>query len=161
MIFLHAVLDTKPGSIYDDSISQRYHFPSRYLKILERCIGSWIIYREPRADGGSMAYIATAKLRSISVDPDLPNHFYAYVTDFEEFDKLVPWRVAGVYWEEKLREIDTPKVGVYMRGRSVRELTTNDFTAIVSKGLKLHHGIESVSETASTYNEAPPSDEEH
>jgi putative restriction endonuclease len=154
---LHAVLDTKPGSIYDDSISQRYHFPSRYLKVLEKCIGEWVIYREPRADGGSMAYIAAAKLREISADPDIKNHFYAHVTDFEEFDALVPWRVGGVYWEKKLREIDTPSVGVYMRGRSVRELTDADFSAIVSKGLNLHLGAENevVSETRSIYFEEP------
>jgi len=150
---LHAVLDTKSGSIYDDSISQRYHFPSRYLKILEKCIGNWIVYREPRADGGSMAYIATAKLKKISTDPNKENHFYAHVTDFEEFDNPVPWRVDGIYWEEKLREMDTPKVGVYMRGRSVRELVNEDFSAIVSRGLSLQPNFKDqrIGEETSTY----------
>ncbi len=151
---MHAVLDTKPSSVYDDSISQRYHFPSRYLKILEKCVGDWIIYREPRADGGSMAYIATAKVSKISSDPDLPNHFYAHITNFEEFDTLVPWRVDGIYWEKKLREIDTPKVGVYMRGRSVRELNDVDFSSIVSKGLnlRLNSQKEEINEVRSNYD---------
>jgi len=134
---LHAVLDTKPSSVYDDSISQRYHFPSRYLKILEKCVGDWIIFREPRTDGGSMAYIAAAKVSKISSDPNLSNHFYAHITNFEEFDCPVPWRVNGIYWEKKLRETETKKVGVYMRGRSVRELNYEDFCSIVSKGLNL------------------------
>jgi putative restriction endonuclease len=70
---------------------------------------------------------------------------------------LVPWRVGGVYWEKKLREIDTPSVGVYMRGRSVRELPDDDFAAIVSKGLNLRLGAENegVGEAVSTYFEEP------
>ena len=128
---MHAVLDTKPGSKYDDVVSQRYHFPSRYLKILESCIGEWIVYREPRADGGSMAYIAAAKVDRIYKDPDERNHYYASISHYEEFDHKVEWQLHGRYWEKALRDLEPRKVGVYMRGRSVRELDVTDFTAIV------------------------------
>jgi len=53
---MHAVLDTKAGSIYNDEISSLYHFPNRYKKIVDECVGDWVIFREPRDDGGRMAY---------------------------------------------------------------------------------------------------------
>jgi len=154
---LHAVLDTKTGSGYDDLVSQRYHFPKRYLGIIERSLGDWVIYREPRAGGGSMAYIATARIDKIIEDRDLKNHYYALVTDFQEFDFKVPWTVDGIYWEDALRRIETPKVGVYMRGRSVRELSNDDFDAIVTKAF----GFDSIHQESKVVELTPPYLEPH
>ena len=139
---VHAVLDTKPGSIYNDEISSLYHFPNRYKKILEKCVDDWVIFREPRDDGGRMAYIAYGRVTGITQDTEKANHYYAHITQFEDFDNPVPWRLDGVYWEKALRDIETPKVGIYMRGRSVRELQDDDFVAIMQHG-------------ASTYFNAP------
>ena len=131
---MHAVLDTKPGSIYNDEISSLYHFPNRYKKILEKCVGDWVVFREPRDDGGRMAYIAYGRIVGITQDTEKSNHYYAHITQFEDFDNPVPWRLEGVYWEQALRDTETPKVGIYMRGRSVRELQVDDFEAIMSHG---------------------------
>jgi len=131
---MHAVLDTKPGSIYNDKVSSLYHFPSRYKKIIDKCIGDWVVFREPRDSGGRMAYIAHGRIKSVTKDAEKDNHYYAHITDYEDFDELVPWRLEGIYWEQALRDIDTPKVGIYMRGRSVRDLTNEDFSAIIYHG---------------------------
>lgn len=131
---MHAVLDTKPGSIYNDKTSSLYHFPSRYKKILENCIGDWVIFREPRDEGGRMAYIAYGRVERITDDKVKANHYYASIAGYEDFDELVPWRSEGRYWEKSLRSIEIPKVGIYMRGRSVRGLTDSDFAEIMQYG---------------------------
>jgi len=131
---MHAVLDTKPGSIYNDHISSLYHFPSRYKKVLDNCVGDWVVFREPRDEGGRMAYIAYGKVKNITRDTEKASHYYAHITSFEDFDKTVPWRLNGRYWEKPLRDIETPKVGIYMRGRSVRGLTDSDFAELMRHG---------------------------
>lgn len=131
------VFDTKANSIYKDEIERRYHFPLRYLDVASTAVGSWVLYREPRADGGRMAYFAAARVDRIESDPDLPNHFYAYVDKFTEFDRIVPWQSeAGTYREQWLRDLPQNQVGVQMRGRSVRVLEHQDFAVIVGAGLK-------------------------
>lgn len=133
---MKAIFDTKAKSAYDDEITQHYHFPSRYLNVAERCINDWIVYREPRAGGGSLAYFATAKVDRIIPDHETPNHFYALMTDYFHFDNPVPWTLDNRYWEEDLRAIDTAQVGVFMRGKSIRAISDFDFQQIVSAGLK-------------------------
>src|ERR1700744_2252055 len=125
---MKAVLDTKPNSAYDDEMSDRYHFPRRYLSIMERCIGDWVVLRRPRADGGNLAYFATAKIASIDPDPQGAGMSYARFSDFLFFDTPVPWRSENRYAEEALRNMPQQEIGVYLRGRSVRPLTDEDFT---------------------------------
>lgn len=133
----YAVFDTKADSIYKDDIEWRYHFPSRYLALAAQAVGSWIIYREPRANGGRMAYFAVAKLTHIERDPEQANHHYAYVDSFTEFDRAVSWQtVGGEYRERWLRELPQEEVGVQMRGKSIRVLEPQDFIAIVNGGLQ-------------------------
>ena len=81
-----------------------------------------------------MAYFAAGKVTGISVDPEQPSRYYAHIANFEEFDELVPWRLNGVYWENALRDKETQHVGVFMRGRSVREISREDFAAIMQHG---------------------------
>ncbi len=131
---MKAVFDTKDKSAYDDDITWRYHFPSRYLSVAEQCVGDWIVYREPRADGGSKAYFAAAKVKAVEPDPNKDKHFYAWLSDYFEFDEPVPWTVNKRYWEEELRNLETSQVGVFMRGRSVRALTDKDFDDIMLAG---------------------------
>jgi putative restriction endonuclease len=59
---MKAVFDTKAESGYDDDIVERYHFPNQYLPEIEKAIGDWIVYREPRRGGGSLGYFAVARL---------------------------------------------------------------------------------------------------
>jgi len=134
-LLLKAVLDTKVESAYDDDVASRYHFPSRYLSDLSAAVGDWVVFRQPRAAGGSLAYFATARIARIEPDPDTPGHHYAIVEDYLPFDRPTPWRQDGRYAEAALREIvNVPQVGIYLRGKSVRPLGEADFATIVEHG---------------------------
>lgn len=132
---MKAVFDTKPTSVYDDEVTRHYQFPKRYLGIAERCVGDRIVFRRPRADGGNLAYFACAIVSHL--EPDLANASmtFAHLRDFMQFDRPVPWTVAGRYWEEDLRIIPRQQVGTSLQGRSVRPLSEEDFADIVAAGL--------------------------
>ena len=132
---MKAVFDTKPTSAYDDEISQHYQFPRRYLATVQRSVDDWIVLRRPRADGGTLAYFATARV--LSVEPDLatPGMSYARLAECLPFDRPVPWTSDGRYAEEALRNIPQAQVGVFLRGRSVRPLSEDDFAELIAKGL--------------------------
>lgn len=133
---MKAVLDTKPESAYDDDIASRYHFPPRYLGLVTRCVGDWVVFRRPRAGGEGIAYFAVGRITGVSPDPATPGYHYAAIADFLMFDRPVPWRVDGRYAEAALREItNVPQVGLFLRGKSVRELEEADFAMIVDAGL--------------------------
>ncbi|MDG2521206.1 HNH endonuclease [Caulobacter segnis] len=133
---MKAILDTKPESAYDDEIAGRYHFPSRYLGVMSRCVGDWVVFRRPRAGGEGIAYFAVGRVAGITPDTTTPGHHYAVIADFLAFDRPVPWRVDGKYAEAALRKItNVPQVGLFLRGKSVRELEEADFVAIIETGL--------------------------
>ena len=134
---MKAVLDTKVESAYDDVVASRYHFPSRYLPILSAAVGDWVVFRQPRASGGTLAYFAVARVARIDPDPDRPSHYYAVVEDYLPFDRPTPWLLDGRYAEAALRDIvNVPQVGIYLRGKSVRPLDETDFAAIVEYGFE-------------------------
>src|ERR1700721_534680 len=123
-----SVFTTKSDPTYDDLPEFRYHFPKTYLRQAEATVGDWIVYYEPRRSsgelssrGGRQAYFATARVTAIRPDPNKRDHFYAFVSDFLEFDHAVPFREGGHYFESKLRRHDgeTSK-GAF--GRSVRSI---------------------------------------
>ncbi|MEN5084017.1 HNH endonuclease [Bosea sp. TWI1241] len=133
---MKAVLDTKPESAYDDEIASRYHFPPRYLGIMSDCVGDWVVFRRPRAAGEGIAYFATGRVTAIVPDHKNVGYNYAMIEDFLKFDKPVAWRADGRYAESALRAMaDISQVGLYLRGRSCRELQENDFALIASAGL--------------------------
>jgi putative restriction endonuclease len=132
---MKAVFDSRPTSIYDDEITSHYQFPKRYLGIVERCVGDRIVLRRPRADGGNLAYFACAIVSHLEPDPSAKGMAFAHLRDFMQFDRPVPWTFDERYWEEELRNIPAPQVGMYLRGRSVRALSEGDFAAIVAAGL--------------------------
>jgi putative restriction endonuclease len=87
---------------YDDLPEFRYHFPRTYLRQVEAAVGDWIVYYEsrrtsgaPSSRGGRQAYFGAARVTSIKPDPAIPDHFYAFVSDFLEFDRPVPFRHGG------------------------------------------------------------------
>ena len=133
---MKAVFDTKPSSIYDDNKTEYYQFPKRYLNVVRECENDWVVLRRPRADGGNLAYFAVAKIAKVEKDSDNPAMSYARYVDYLQFDDPVPWRIEGRYAEEALRNIPQAQVGVYMRGRSVRPLSDEDFNALVTFGLQ-------------------------
>lgn len=134
---MKGVFDTKVESGYDDDITRRYHFPSHYRAMADALVGSWIAYREPQRNAGRRAYVAVAKVTHIEDDTQRTGHAYAYVEDYLPFDCPVPLVVAGRYAEAPLRSIADPsRVGVYLRGKSIRALSEEDFSAIVRDGLQ-------------------------
>jgi len=135
---MKAVFDVKPRSGYDDDAAVRYHFPARsdYLAVARNAIGDWVLYREPRRNGGRQAYIATAKVVRVEPDPTNVKHYYAYVRDYLEFPTPVPFVANGLYAETPLRAIgQTNRVGQMLQGKSMRVILREDFDSIVLSGL--------------------------
>ncbi|MFC7537275.1 hypothetical protein ACFQPG_07830 [Sphingomonas sp. GCM10030256] len=89
---MKGVFEISGTSRYDDLITERYHFPRIYLRVAQRFIGDWILYRETGSYGGRKAYVAVARVERIDQDPSDPALFYARVTDFLELDHAVPYR---------------------------------------------------------------------
>jgi len=101
---MKAVFTTKVSPVYDDLPDERYHFPKSYLNQVEKTVGDWIIYYEPRrstgdvsSSGGRQAYFATAKVIRIYQDPSLQGHFYAELENFLQFVRPVPFRDGEYY----------------------------------------------------------------
>jgi putative restriction endonuclease len=135
-----AVLTTKIDPTYDDLPEQRYHFPQTYLRQVEAAVGDWIVYYEPRRSsaelssrGGRQSYFATARVTTIDPDPIRPDHFYARIADYLDFDRAVPFREGARYYESGLQRVDggTSK-GAF--GRAVRTIRDGEFDQIVRAG---------------------------
>lgn len=135
-----AVLTTKIEPSYDDLPEERYHFPRAYLRQVEAAVGDWIVYYEPRraseapsSRGGRQAYFATARVTRVAEDPTTPDHFYAYVSDYLEFDRPVPFREGAHYYESQLRRADgATNRGAF--GRAVRPIPDEEFELILRAG---------------------------
>jgi putative restriction endonuclease len=135
-----AVLVTKIGSIYDDLPEERYHFPRQYLGRMESCVGDWIIYYEPGRltvesgrRAGRRAYFATARVDHIEADPARPDHFYAFVQGYLEFDRAVPFKEGPHYYESKLSNLDgTTNAGTAQN--AVRRLPDHEYDFILQAG---------------------------
>jgi putative restriction endonuclease len=135
-----AVFTTKIEPTYDDLPEFRYHFPRTYLRQVEAAVGDWIVYYEPRrtssdpsSRGGRQAYFATARVASVQPDTTIADHFYAFVSDFLEFDRPVPFREGDYYYEASLRRTDGgTSRGAF--GRAVRLITNGEFDLILKSG---------------------------
>jgi putative restriction endonuclease len=135
-----AVFTTKVEPHYDDLPEDRYHFPRTYLKQVESTVGDWIVYYEPRrtsADirsrGGRQAYFATARVKRILPDTQHEDRFYAYVTDYLEFDRPVPFKDGEFYYEGGLRRLDgATSKGAF--GRAVRSIPDLEYDVILKAG---------------------------
>jgi len=134
-----AVLTTKVNPTYDDLPEAHYHFPDTYWAI-EGAVGDWIVYYEPRRisenrsrTGGRLAYFATARITSIERDRVKPGHFYAFVSDYLEFDRAVPFKESDHYYETGLqREDGKTNKGAF--GRSVRPISDREYDLILQAG---------------------------
>jgi Putative PD-(D/E)XK family member, (DUF4420) len=83
------------------------------------------------------AYVSVARVTHVvEGDRERRGHAYVYVTDYLAFDRFVPFVSAGWYAKAPLREIgDATRMGAYLQGRSIRELSDKDFGYIVWAGL--------------------------
>ncbi len=135
-----AVFTTKVEPAYDDLPEVRYHFPRTYLRQAEATIGDWIVYYEPRrpsADptsrGGRQVYFATARVTGIEPDLSLPDHFYAHIADYLEFQHPVPFHEGDFYFESRLKKPDgTTNKGAF--GRAVRQVPDREYDLILRAG---------------------------
>jgi len=142
-----AVLTTKVEPTYDDLPEERYHFPRAYLRQVEAAVGDWIVYYEPRraspdraSRGGRQAYFATARLDRIEPDPVKPDHFYAFVSYYLEFDRAVSFREGEVTYEGGLSKDDgSTNKGAF--GRAVRNLTDTEYDLILQAGYARMLGV--------------------
>jgi putative restriction endonuclease len=136
----NAVFTTKLEPKYDDLPELRYHFPARYLRQAEQAINDWIIYYEPRREGGvasratgSQCYFATARVIRVERDAALGDHYYAYVSDYLEFTNPVPFREGETFYESRLRKSD----GSTNKGRfgwSLRVIPQDEYRLICQIG---------------------------
>lgn len=135
-----AVFTTKVNPTYDDLPEERYHFPRTYLAQARAAVGDWIIYYEPRRStgelssrGGRQAYFAVARVSGVDSDPHRPDHYYAYISDYLEFDRPVPFREGQHYYESGLQRPDgqTSK-GAF--GRAVRPIPDEEYELILAAG---------------------------
>ncbi len=134
------VLTTKVDPTYDDLPEERYHFPQKYLRQVEKAIGDWVVYYEPRRStaelssrGGRQSYFATARLLRVEPDPNLEEHYYAFVTNYLEFDHPVPFKDGQHYFESSLqREDGQTNRGAF--GWAVRTLSDSEYDLIMQAG---------------------------
>lgn len=135
-----AVFTTKVDPTYDDLPEARYHFPRTYLRQVEAVRGDWMVYYEPRrgsgdlsSRGGRQSYFATARVDRIEPDPARTDHFYAFVSEFLEFDRPVPFKEGARYFEASL-ERDDGKTNKGAFGRAVRQLSDAEYDLILHAG---------------------------
>lgn len=139
-VMTKAVFTTKVDPTYDDLPEVHYHFPKMYLRVAEAAIGDWIVYYEPsrtsgdrRSRGGRLSYFATARVTSIERDSTRGDHFYAFVSDYLEFDRAVPFKRGDHYYESGLqREDGKTNKGAF--GRSVRPISDQEYDLILRSG---------------------------
>jgi putative restriction endonuclease len=107
---------------------------------MEACVGDWIIYYEPArltVDSarreGRRSYFATARVERIDADRRRPEHFYAFVKDYLEFDRAVPFKEGNHYYESKLGNPDgTTNTGTAQN--AVRRLSDHEYDLILQAG---------------------------
>lgn len=133
---MKGIFDARPGTVYDDEIQTRYHFPNRYLEEARRTVDDWIVYRAPRRGGGPIGYFASALVMS-DPDPADSTHSYARMSNFLEFDRVVPLARVGGFYERQLELVENTRlIGRTLQGKSVRTITELEFADIVRAGLR-------------------------
>lgn len=94
-------------SEWKDVTGERYHFPNRYLKLLEK--GTKVVYYKGKQTDKKFKsqrlssdphYFGVAEIGDIYEDGNsVKNDFYAEITKFKLFSKAVPIKVNGEYLE--------------------------------------------------------------
>ena len=128
-----AVFISKINSIYDDLPEERYHFPKQYLRRIEETVGDWIIYYEPRRNGGRMVYYATAQVKDVRQDPNQPDHYYAEIDNYLEFENPVPFKEGDTYYQTSLLNPDG-KLNPGRTQNAVQHITSGEYQVILQTG---------------------------
>lgn len=129
-VFIH-----RSDSIYDDSPSERYQFPSQYLSRAEPCVGDWIVYLEPRRVSNTRGYFAVAKVERIIPDPTTRGMYLALIApgSYCDFATPVPFSDADGVIERGLLN-ERGKISGRAQA-AVRGLSPTDFNRILTLGL--------------------------
>jgi putative restriction endonuclease len=148
----HAVLIQNPSSIYDDRPGVAYHFPRRYLRMLEACVGDWVIFYEGK--GGVLGYTGLQRVASITPDRVRPDHHYAWLDPGSrwDFERIVPRAdPLGRAWEPSLRGTGGAPITGGANAAAVRRIDPDTFAAIAAAGLRPLDGPDALPREA-----APP-----
>lgn len=133
----NAVFIQNPRSIYKDRPGVLYHFPRRYLGVVEECVGDWVVFYEGRQ--GAFGYVSVQKVASVTPDPDLADHFFAWLdrgTQWQ-FEQTVPRNdQMGLAYEISLRGRDGQAISGGAAVSAVRRISFDEFTRIVTAGLR-------------------------
>jgi putative restriction endonuclease len=135
-----AVFTTKITPGYRDLPEVRYHFPRTYLNQVNKSVGDYIVYYEPRrssvdlsSSGGRQSYFGVARVAAVLEDKELAGHYYAYVDNYLDFDRSVPFVEGGEYYESALKKADgSTNKGAF--GRAVRSIPDGEFDRIFRAG---------------------------
>jgi len=135
-----AVFTTKINPGYDDLPEVRYHFGREYLRRVEQTLGEMIVYYEPRRSStslssrsGRQSYFAVARPYLIEDDKRRHDHFYCRVSDYLDFDRPVPFKEGGDYYESALVRADgETNKGAF--GHAVRLVPEEEFESILAAG---------------------------
>jgi putative restriction endonuclease len=135
-----AVFTTKVTPSYNDLPEVRYHFPRTYLNYVRQTVGDHIVYYEPRRPsaelssfGGRQSYFGVARVTAVIEDEVLPDHYYALVDDYLDFDRPVPFAEGANYYESALKKADgSTNKGAF--GRAVRLIPDDEFDGILKSG---------------------------
>ena len=129
-VFIH-----RSDSIYDDSPAERYQFPPQYLARVERCVGDWIVYYEPRKVDDTRGYFAIARVEQVIPDPKSAGMYLALIEPGSYLDFANPVPFSG---EDGVVERGLLNSEGRISGRAqsaVRPLLASDFDRIVGMGL--------------------------
>ena len=77
-------------SEYNDFIGKFYHFPEKYIKLLEKDNLEFVYY-EPTTKGGKGSYFGYGKIKRIFGDKKVKNHYYAEIYNYQPFAEDVPF----------------------------------------------------------------------
>ncbi len=130
-----AVLLLSSSTHYKDIPEERYHYPVRaYGRTMQRCVGDWIVYHETSRAGGRRAYLAVARVLRIEQDPVDVTRAYAIMGEYFDLAEPVGLRRSdGRHHESRLHQ-DDGSTNRGLRQRAVREISDDDFLAIVGAG---------------------------
>lgn len=133
----NAVFIQNPTSIYKDQPGIAYHFPKRYLRTVEGCVGDWVVIYEGKK--GALGYTSVIKVASVTPDTEVKDHFFAWYErgtqwDFEQV--VSRNNQMGLAFENSLRGHDGKAMSGGASVAAVRKLTFDEFTEIVSSGLR-------------------------
>lgn len=130
---MKAVFSHKPNSQYDDIKGIQYHFPKMYLSRVNQSIGDWFIYYEQISGKDGRFYTGCGRVKSVVSDKKIADHYYAELTDFLDFDRLLGYREKDGY-EVKLIKADGSVNGGTAQS-AVRLISDSEFEKIISAAL--------------------------